>query len=520
MKHRFALINVMVLALILTLLCQAVTYSREGIGAIDEEKGISLESIDELFSMVKGEFVGDAKIGDLVNGALLEIKEYQKKQKLDSSFIREVPATLSAEDQIKKFNEMYGTLLTTYPKISKEQLSYAAIRGMMKSLKDPYTVFMDPREYKNLMEQMKGGSFGGIGIYIELDKENGNQLTVVDAIEGTPGYKAGLKAGDAILKVDGKSTKGMSINDAQRVLRGETGSKVTLTISRPPEKEPFDLDVIRDIIQVKSLTYRMLEGDMGYIKLMIFGENTDDEIRNALESLDEKGARGYILDLRNNGGGYVNAAISVCSEFLPTASTVVTIVKKGSTETPYKSAPNLRSRKPLVNIVNKYSASASEITAGALQDNHAAVILGTKTFGKASVQKIYPLPNGSAIKITTAKYLTPEGKDIHKRGITPDVVLDLKEGKVDNQLEAAKKILLGEITKQEEKDAKNLAFKDAIKVRTLQEQYAYLQKTYGDNVVIDKDELIYESGRLYDRVTIRGSAGVAPRVLYFEVESL
>ena len=507
----------LLLALLILFQCATVSSAKDVIGAIKEEKGVSLDSIDGIFPLILSEYAEKVSQNTLVNGGISGIKEYLKKQKLGNIQVNEIPASLSDKAQIDRFNSIYKKLLSSNPQINREMLSYAAIRGIMKSLNDPYSVFLDPKEYASLMEQMKGGSFGGIGIYIELDKQNGNQLTIVESIEGTPGYNAGLKAGDVIVKVDGKSTKGVTINDSQKLLRGDIGSRVTLTIQRPGVKKPFDVEIIRDTIRVKTLVYKMLDNNIGYIKLRIFGENTSQEIKDALEDLEAKGARGYILDLRNNGGGYVNAALAVCSNFLATGSNVVTIIKKGAPHIPYTSSPNLHLKAPLVNLVNKYSASASEITAGALQDYRVGTIMGTKTFGKASVQKIFPLPNSSAVKLTTAHYVTPKGRNINKRGIMPDIIVEEKKEKdtkelskteppkkeVDLQLESAKKLLEDQIKKWESDRNAQRTITDAIPVRSLDEQYDYIRKNYGNDAEIVKNLLYYQRGQMYDKVTIR-----------------
>jgi carboxyl-terminal processing protease len=494
------------------------------IGAIHEEKGLSLDSIDELFSLVKNEFVDEVSTIVLVNSALKNIKIYLKTQKLDDSYVKEIQAGSSPKAEIEKFNQIYKQVQARNPKLSKETLSYAAIRGLLKGLNDPYSVFLDPKEYANLLEQMKGGTFGGIGIFIELDKEKNNQLTIIEAMEGTPGQKAGIQSGDMILKVDGKTTKGVTLNDAQRMLRGDVGSKVILTIGRPGVEKPFDLEIIRDTIHVKTIAFKMIDGDIGYIKLRLFGENTGEELREALEDLDTKGARGYILDLRNNGGGYVNAALNVCSEFLATGSKIVTIIKKGNPDLPYVSSPNLRSKVPVVNLVNKYSASASEITAGALQDHKAGIVMGTKTFGKASVQKIFPLPNKAALKVTTARYVTPKGRNINKKGINPDVKVEdggpNQDRAQDVQLEAAKKLAREKIKEQEASVKEHTAFADSVYVRTLQEQYDYIKKHYGDDAKVLRSTLIYKKGQLYDQVIIKGSGGTGEKTLIFHIQDL
>ncbi|MDQ7822477.1 MAG: S41 family peptidase [Candidatus Eremiobacteraeota bacterium] len=520
MKKRSGIRLVLLSLVLAAILLHSSAAAKEVIGAIKEEKGVSLESIDEIFTLVNNEYVKHIKQIDLINGGLEGIRAYFKKQKKDSAFVKDIPGNLPYKQAVAKFNEIYRKALTKAAPGAKEQLSYYTIKGMLKTLNDPYSVFLDPKEYASLMEQMKGGSFGGIGIYIEMDKDKGNQLTVVETIEGTPGHKAGLKSGDLILKVNGKSTKGLKIEDAQKLLRGDVGSKAVLTVQRSGVKEPFDIEVVRDTIRVRSLSSKMLDNNVGYIKLMIFGDNTSHEMKAALEDLEKKGARAYILDLRNNGGGYVNAALNVCSEFLSTGSNVVTIIKKGVPDIPYQSIPNIRTKAPLVNLVNKYSASASEITAGALQDHHAGVVMGTKTFGKASVQKIYPMPNGSAIKLTTAHYVTPNKRNINKIGISPDRLIEEKTAtsEKDPQLEAAKAFLLEEMKKKELERLDRSVYKDSIHVRNLEEQYSYLRKVYGEKARIKKNVLVFEKGQFYDRVTI--DSGDGEKTVIFDLHDL
>ncbi len=520
------LLFLLVSLLLVRALATTPVQAKAAIGAIhSDEKGIGLESIDEIFTVIKNEYVDSVSQNTVVNGAVKGIRDYLKKQKIDGSFVADIPAGLASAVEIEKFNKSYKMALQKYPALNKEQLSYAAIRGALKSLNDPYSVFLDPKEYASLMEQMKGGSFGGIGIYIELDKQKNNALTIVEAMEGTPAASAGLKSGDVIIKVDGKSTKSVTLNESQKLLRGNVGSKVTLTIERSGVEKPFDVVILRDTIRVKTLTYKMLDDTMGYIKLRIFGENTNQEIKAAMEDLEGRGAQAYILDLRNNGGGYVNAALGVCSQFLPTGSNVVTIVKKGIANVPYSSNPNLRPKMPVVNLVNKFSASASEITAGALQDHRAGKVIGVKTFGKASVQKIYPLPSGSAMKVTTAHYVTPKGRNINKMGINPDIIVEEKDSKdttkkLDLQLEAARNYLKEELKKNEIQRVQSSAFQDTVHVLSLQQQLEYIKNAYGDGAEIVKSVMVYEKGKLYDRVVIRNKDTKEEKTVIFDIQDL
>ncbi|MEW6279358.1 MAG: S41 family peptidase, partial [Candidatus Eremiobacterota bacterium] len=372
--------------------------------------------VTDLMSLVRREFLEDVSAPKLVNGSIDHLKKVLTEKKLDASLTR-VDDKATPDEAYAAFSRQFEALAAAHPELMKDSfLTYAAVEGMLKVLDDPYTVFLDPQEYSRLRETMSGGNFGGLGIYIELDEKNDKLLTVVEPIEGTPAHKAGVKPRDVILKIDGVSTRGITIEEAQGKLRGKVGTEVVLTIRRKNVADPFDMRLVRDRIHVASVKGEMVENQghrVGYIKLRLFGDTTNQELESAMRDLEGQGAEAFVLDIRNNGGGYIGTAVDVCSKFLPTGSLVVTVNERASGQTRYDSRPNMRRETPLVILVNEYSASASEITAGALQDLRRGTLVGVKTFGKGSVQKIYPLPDGSAIKVTTAHYLTPKGKDLH-----------------------------------------------------------------------------------------------------------
>ena len=484
-------------------------------------------SVIRLASLVRNEYMEEVPSSRLVAGAYKGMRNYLKKNGCSTAI---VPEPRDGSD-ITQIRAVFTAVAQKHPRISQKQLSYAAILGMLEGLGDPYTVFLDPEEYRSLMTQLNGENFGGLGIFIEADDKNGKVLTVVEPMEGTPAMRAGIKPRDVILEIDAKSTRGMSLDDATRLLRGPVGSTVTLTIKRPGTAQPFKVPVVRAIIHSKSVHHKILDGGkIGYIKLRVFGETANEEMEEAFRVFDEAGVKAYILDLRNNGGGYITAALDVSSKFLPTGSRVVSVAERGSAEIVYNSRPNLRDVLPVVVLVNKYSASASEITAGAVKDLHSGLLVGEKTFGKGSVQKIFPLPDGSALKITTAHYKTPSGQDIHKKGIVPDisVPMDLKEvgGERDLQLKAAVTYLDQRLSQKTAVASVSLADVGGVRVETIpvrnsDEEYHYirgLKAADGGSYVVEDQVLFFENGRYYDRVVVRGSRGGDKKTLYFRLE--
>ncbi|RLE07859.1 MAG: peptidase S41 [Candidatus Aminicenantes bacterium] len=354
------------------------------------------------------------------NGEDKVIDKSVKEQEIEDDFYRQVPIFTEAVTLIRNgyVNETKG-----------KDLIYGALRGMLSSL-DSHSQFMDPREYKEMNLETKG-EFGGVGIVISIKN---NLLTVISPIEGTPAFKAGIKAGDIIVKIDGESSKDISLYKAVDKIRGETGSEVTLTIMREGARKLLDFTIVRDIIEVKAVKEaKLLTDNIGYIKLVVFNEKTNKELEEALDKLEEHGADSLILDLRNNPGGLLTASVETSSKFIKRGKLIVYTQGREKKDTMrFSSKGRQKSNSiffdcPLVVLVNEGSASASEIVAGAIQDYQRGILLGSKTFGKGSVQTVLPLSDGSGLRLTTAKYFTPLGRCIQDKGIIPDIVAEIKE---------------------------------------------------------------------------------------------
>ncbi len=325
--------------------------------------------------------------------------------------------------------------------LSSSLLWYATIQGLMAAMDDPYTLLLTPKDYRSLMEQMQAGTFGGIGVFIQQDKNNGNQLTVFEPIEGTPAYRAGILPEDLIIKINDEPTKTMPIDVAMAKLRGQVGTSVVLLIKRKTSDKLLKFTIVRENIKIHSVSCKLINKSVGYIKIRTFGDDTAKEFAKAMNALESKNIRSLIIDLRNNGGGLINAAQDLCSYMLGAGKTVVSVSDRTGRKNYLKSHGVSDLKIPCVVLINKYTASASEITAGALQDYGLAKLMGGKSYGKGSVQELLPLRNGGAFKITVAHYFTPKNRNINKIGITPDIKKEMDVTRVgrpgDIQLKAA-----------------------------------------------------------------------------------
>lgn len=343
-----------------------------------------------------------------------------------------VQAKPDAYEDLKSFTQALEIVKRNYVETPENrELIQGAIRGMIAGL-DPHSSYMTERQFKEMNMDIKG-EFMGVGIQIGIKNQ---QLTVIAPIEDTPGFRAGLAAGDKILKINDEWTKDMTIEQAVDKMRGPKGTPVRLLIMRESWDKPKDFKIIRDVIKVVSVKSRMLDDAIGYVKIIQFQGQTVDELEKALKSLETKGVKKLVLDLRNDPGGLLDASVDVSGKFLPKDSLVVYLQgrQKKDRKDFLTTAPDAPRAYPVVVLVNTGSASASEIVAGALQDSKRALIIGTQTFGKGSVQTVFPLEGGGGLRLTTAKYYTPSGRSIQNVGITPDlevklpVVKDVKNG--------------------------------------------------------------------------------------------
>lgn len=333
--------------------------------------------------------------------------------------------TTKMYDELKLFSEGLDRIQNNYvEEVDPKKLIYGALSGMTRSL-DPFSQFMEPDMYKETKVETEG-EFGGLGIRIEMKDE---VLTVVAPIEGTPAYKKGVLPGDRIIKIDGQETKGLSLLEAVKRLRGPKDTQVKITVFREGAKDLLDFAIVRDIIKIESVKYKVLPDKIGYVKINEFTEKTGIDLDKAFTALEKEQINKLIVDLRNNPGGLLNVCLDVCNQFVSENKLLLSIKGRDQKiDQKFMAVSALKHPQwPLVVLVNRGSASASEILSGVIQDYKRGTILGSKTFGKGSVQTVIPLSDGSGLRLTTAKYYLPSGRSIHEIGITPDVVVDLNK---------------------------------------------------------------------------------------------
>lgn len=355
-------------------------------------------------------------------------------------------------EELRRFSEVFDRIKSAYVEpVDDAKVLEDAIRGMIAGL-DPHSTYLEPKAFEELQVHTSG-EFGGVGIEITMDD---GFIRVIAPIDDTPATKAGIKAGDIVTRIDGDSVKSMSLDESISKMRGKAGSEVVLTILRDGEDKPLEITVVRDVIQVTSVKQRMLNEDYGYIRITQFQAKTGQDLEKAFEKLQASNElKGLVLDLRNNPGGVLQAAVSVVDAFIDEGKIVYTEGRLPTSDVEFNATQEtLVPDVPVVVLINSGSASASEIVAGALQDHKRAIIMGTASFGKGSVQTILPLTDKRALKLTTARYFTPSGRSIQADGIQPDVVVENAELKrVKGRTLIKEKDLTGHLTNGDE-DAK------------------------------------------------------------------
>ena len=326
------------------------------------------------------------------------------------------------------FGDVFERIRAEYVEpVNDREVIEAAINGMLQSL-DPHSGYMNARTFRDMQVQTRG-EFGGLGI--EVTQENGF-VKVISPIDETPAARAGVKPGDLITHIDGRTVQGLTLNEAVERMRGPPRTEIRLTIRREGVPQPIHMTIVRDVIRIQSVRSRLIDDDVGYVRITSFNEQTDQGLRRAVQQLRAQGGtrlRGLVLDLRNNPGGLLDQAVAVSDDFLDQGEIVSTRARRAEDAQRYNARPgDIAAGLPIVVLINGGSASASEIVAGALQDHRRAVVIGTRSFGKGSVQTVIPLPGNGAIRLTTARYYTPSGRSIQGTGIEPDVVVELFEG--------------------------------------------------------------------------------------------
>ncbi|MFA5076365.1 MAG: S41 family peptidase [Patescibacteria group bacterium] len=357
----------------------------------------------------------------------------EQGQLLNKPAIGERPAFLAKDVDFSLFNQVWQTVREDYlhkDQVTDSQLFYGALAGIVAALGDSHSSFFDPEMTRNFSEEL-AGSFEGIGAEIAIKK---NQLMIVSPLPATPAYRAGLQAEDRILAIDGQETLVMPLDYAVSIIRGAKGTVVKLLIMRTGWPEPREFEIIRDVIQFESVTWEMKDQNIAYLKITSFNDDTQQLFNQAVAQIVMKNPKGIILDLRSNPGGFFNDSVNVASAWIEDGVVVIESSNGDKKEFSARGQARLKDY-PTVVLVNKGSASASEIVAGALQDYKKATIVGQTTFGKGSVQDLRPLADGSSVKITVADWLTPQGRQIDEVGITPDVVIELTGDDFDNSLD-------------------------------------------------------------------------------------
>ncbi len=339
-------------------------------------------------------------------------------------------------EEYEKFSKVYALKKVIeenyYTKVNEKDLVDGAVKGLFEGLHDPYSQYMTEKEFEDLMEYTKG-SYSGIGVIVTPGEDG--LITIVSPIEDTPGYRAKLKAGDKIIKVDGKEVTAKEMDKAIAMMKGEPGTEVIITIARG-ETPPFDVKIKREEIRLKTVKSQVMDGNIGYVRITTFDEQTAADFDKNLKDLQSKNIKGLIIDLRDNPGGLLDQCKEIADEILGKGTIVYTKDNKGNKE--YLKSDENKIDMPIAVLVNKGSASASEILSGAIRDHKAGVLIGTTTFGKGLVQRVKPLKDGSGFKLTIAQYFTPNGEYIHGKGIKPHILVEKEEEQLPKALEYIK----------------------------------------------------------------------------------
>ncbi len=387
------------------------------------------------------------------------------------------PTTGLPVEELRTFSDVFGRIKNDYVEdVADSALLENAIRGMLSGL-DPHSAYLDQEEFKEL-QVGTSGEFGGLGI--EVGMEDGF-VKVIAPIDDTPAQRAGIQAGDLIIRLDDTPVKGLTLNEAVKLMRGKPGTVLKLTVVREGMEQPLKVDIKRDVITVKSVKQRMLEKGFGYVRISQFQSKTAENMVDAIDSLKKEAGgslKGLVLDLRNNPGGVLNGAVAVSDAFLKKGLIVYTEGRVNDSKLRFNATPDdILDDAPMVVLVNQGSASASEIVSGALQDHKRAIIVGSRTFGKGSVQTILPLSNGTAVKLTTARYYTPSGRSIQAEGIEPDIALDpVRVSAVESSFEPIKESdLSGHLMNG---NGKKPGKKDGEKTRDKEEEKSLAQTDY------------------------------------------
>lgn len=350
----------------------------------------------------------------------LYAKQNEKKEDLsaNSGFLSNLKELKELSDIMDLINERF----VGEKDVKKEELVQGAIKGMLEVLDDPHSSYFDKKELEDFTQDIKG-EYGGVGMVVT--KQDG-YLTVVSPIEDTPAAKLGMRPKDKILKIEEVSTADLSVDACVEKLKGKPGTKVKIVVARTGVEKPFDVIIERAVIKIKYVKYRMMEDGIGYLRLTQFGDNVGEQVRKAVEELNKQKMKAVIFDLRNNPGGALSEAINVASIFVD-KSPIVTVKEKDGRTDVHGPIGKAYTDIPIIVLINEGSASASEIVAGAIKDHKRGILLGEKSYGKGSVQTLIPLPDGDGLKLTIAKYYTPSGVSIHKKGIEPDVLVEEKD---------------------------------------------------------------------------------------------